>query len=54
LDSLEGFETGSERSLFIALLLLLKLSESIHLEVVVALEELSDEALEVLKIAIRF
>jgi uncharacterized protein (UPF0332 family) len=48
LNCLEGLEARSEGSLLIALLLLLEIGERIHLEVVVALEELFNKVFQVL------
>ena len=49
LDTSEGSEARGQGLLTVALLLLLELCKLVHFKVVVALQELSDEIVEVLK-----
>ena len=48
LECLENLKAVSQCSLLIALLLLLELGEAVHVEVVIALEELFDKTLKIL------
>lgn len=48
LECLENLKAVSQCSLLIALLFLLELVEAVHVEVVIALEELFDKTLKIL------